>query len=62
MKDRLGGRLLNRSPAEEIAAKREAWLAKWQAKLNSAETPITPYRVINEFMRVVDPAERDRHA
>ncbi len=57
VKDRLGGRLLNRSPAEEIATKREAWLAKWQAKLTSSETPITPYRVINEFMRVVDPAD-----
>ncbi len=56
VKDRLGGRLLNRSPAEEIATKREAWLATWQAKLTSAETPITPYRVIHEFMRVVDPA------
>jgi acetolactate synthase-1/2/3 large subunit len=56
VKDRLGGRLLNRSPAEEIATRRKAWLAKWQAKLNSAETPITPYRVISEFMRVVDPA------
>ena len=57
VKDRLGGRLLNRSPAEEIAARRHAWLAKWQAKLNSGESPITPYRVISEFMRVVDPAE-----
>jgi acetolactate synthase I/II/III large subunit len=57
VKERLGGRLLNRSPAEEIAAKRDAWLAHWQAKLTSAETPITPYRVINEFMRVIDPAE-----
>jgi acetolactate synthase-1/2/3 large subunit len=56
VKDRLGGRLLNRSPAEEIATRREAWLATWQAKLTSAETPITPYRVIHEFMRVVDPA------
>jgi acetolactate synthase-1/2/3 large subunit len=57
VKDRLGGRLLNRSPAEEIAAKGDAWLAHWQAKLTSDETPITPYRVINEFMRVIDPAE-----
>jgi acetolactate synthase-1/2/3 large subunit len=57
VKDRLGARLLNRSPAEEIAAKRETWLAKWQPKLTSAETPITPYRVIHEFMRVVDPAD-----
>jgi acetolactate synthase-1/2/3 large subunit len=54
--DRMGGRLVNRSPAEEIASKRDAWLAKWRAKLTSTETPITPYRVINEFMRVVDPA------
>src|SRR5690349_4209646 len=57
IKDRLGGRLLNRSPAEEIVAKRNAWLAHWQAKLTSAETPITPYRVINEFMRAIDPAD-----
>jgi acetolactate synthase-1/2/3 large subunit len=57
VKDRLGARRLNRSPVEEIAAKRDAWLAKWQAKLTSAEAPITPYRVINEFMRAVDPAE-----
>jgi len=57
VKDRLGGRLLNRSPAEEIATKREAWLAKWQPRLTSAEAPITPYRVIHEFTRVVDPAE-----
>ena len=57
VKDRLGGRLPNRSPAGEIAAQREAWLARWRAKLTSAETPITPYRVISEFMRVVDPAD-----
>jgi acetolactate synthase-1/2/3 large subunit len=54
--DRLRGRLLNRSPVEEIATRRESWLARWQAKLTSAEKPITPYRVIGEFMRVVDPA------
>ena len=28
---------------------------------SSDEMPITPYRVINEFMRVVDPGWRDRH-
>jgi acetolactate synthase I/II/III large subunit len=56
VRDRLGGRLLNRSPVEEIATRRNAWLAHWQAKLTSGEKPITPYRVISEFMRVVDPA------
>jgi thiamine pyrophosphate-dependent acetolactate synthase large subunit-like protein len=56
MKDRLGAKLLNRSPAGELAAEREAWLARWHAKLTSAETPMTPYRVMSEFTRVVDPA------
>ena len=51
-------RLLNRSPArgDRGEARRHGW-RRWQAKLTSSEAPITPYRVINEFMRVVDPAE-----
>ena len=57
VKDRLGGRLLNRSPAAELAAEREAWLTRWHEKLSSAETPMTPYRVMSEFIRVVDPSQ-----
>jgi acetolactate synthase-1/2/3 large subunit len=57
VKDRLGGKRLNRSPAAELASEREAWLARWHAKLTSTETPMTPYRVMAEFIRVVDPAE-----
>jgi acetolactate synthase I/II/III large subunit len=56
VEDRLTGTLFNRSPVEEVAAQREVWLAKWQPKLTSGEAPITPYRVIGEFMRIVDPA------
>jgi acetolactate synthase-1/2/3 large subunit len=56
VKDRLGGHPRQQSPAAEIAAKRAEWLARWQGKLASAETPINPYRVMAEFMRVVDPA------
>jgi acetolactate synthase I/II/III large subunit len=56
VKNRLGGKRLNRSPAPELAAERETWLGRWHATLNSAETPMTPYRVMSEFMRVVDPA------
>jgi acetolactate synthase-1/2/3 large subunit len=56
VKDRLGGKLLNRSPAAELAAERHTWLARWHAKLTSSETPMTPYRVMSEFMRVIDPA------
>jgi acetolactate synthase-1/2/3 large subunit len=40
--------------AAEIAAVREPWLARWRAKLTSNETPITPYRVINDLMHTVD--------
>ena len=43
--------------AEEIATLRQEWLAQWMRKLASTEKPITPYRVIWEFMRNVDPAK-----
>ena len=52
-----GGSRAERSPAAGIAALRAAWLAEWNAKLTSDETPINPYRVIREFMEAVDPAE-----
>ena len=42
---------------EDIASVRKAWLKEWIPKLTSAEVPITPYRVIWEFMNNVDPAE-----
>ena len=57
VKERLGGKLPNASPAAEIAAERAAWLDRWHARLDSKESPITPYHVMSEFMRVVDPAE-----
>jgi acetolactate synthase-1/2/3 large subunit len=39
---------------QEIARLSEAWMAKWHAKLNSNEKPITPYRVIKEFTTLID--------
>ncbi len=45
------------SLAEEIATVREQWLSEWMPKLTSDETPITPYRVIWEFMQAVDPSQ-----
>jgi thiamine pyrophosphate-dependent acetolactate synthase large subunit-like protein len=57
VRDRLGGKERPNGLAREVGEQREAWLARWQAKLNSNEQPINPYRVIAEFMRVVDPAE-----
>ncbi|MFM9942967.1 MAG: thiamine pyrophosphate-requiring protein [Hyphomicrobiaceae bacterium] len=40
--------------AQEIAQLAQAWMAKWAPKLNSNERPMTPYRVISEFTRVID--------
>ena len=42
---------------EEIASVRKAWLKEWTPKLTSDEVPITPYRVIWEFMNNVDATE-----
>jgi acetolactate synthase-1/2/3 large subunit len=41
----------------ELERVRAAWLAEWTPTLGSAEVPITPYRVIAEFMRTVNPRE-----
>jgi len=38
----------------EIAKTREAWLQQWMPKLTSTGSPINPYRVISDFMQVVD--------
>ncbi len=43
--------------AQEIARLSQAWMAKWDAKLGSNERPMTPYRVIREFTRVIDPKD-----
>ena len=45
------------SVVEEIAGVKEEWLGRWMSKLTSNEAPITPYRVIWEFMKAVDPSE-----
>ena len=43
--------------AREIQTERDAWLSDWTHKLTSAERPISPYRVIWEFMHTVPPEE-----
>ena len=43
--------------AQDIARISKAWMAKWAAKLASRERPITPYRVIGEFTRLIDPKD-----
>ncbi len=43
--------------AGRIAALRSGWYGEWESKLTSGESPITPYRVLGEFMNRVDPSE-----
>jgi thiamine pyrophosphate-dependent acetolactate synthase large subunit-like protein len=54
--ERLNGKPRGRAGAvsAEIAALRTDWLAQWSPKLNSDETPLSPYRVIRDLMRTVD--------
>lgn len=42
--------------AKEIADARAAWMKDWEPVLNSSETPLTPYRVINDLWNTVDVA------
>jgi acetolactate synthase I/II/III large subunit len=55
--ERLGKTKRDGSTAARIKTIREHWLQSWQDKLTSSEQPMTPYRVIGEFMKVIDPKE-----
>lgn len=57
VRERLRGEQRDDSMAKKIARLRDPWLAQWQAKLTSPDKPMTPYRVIHEFMQVIDPAD-----
>jgi acetolactate synthase I/II/III large subunit len=43
--------------APRVEQARSAWLGEWMPKLTSDEVPMTPYRVIWEFMHAVNPAD-----
>ena len=51
-----GGRPAGETAAE-VGRVRAAWLREWAPKLESNEVPLNPYRVLNEFMKAVDPAD-----
>ena len=54
----LGGRPAGREGRRaELTRVRSEWLHEWAPTLGSDEVPINPYRVMAEFMRVVDPRE-----
>jgi acetolactate synthase-1/2/3 large subunit len=43
--------------ASEIQKIRAAWLEEWKAKLTSDDAPISPYRVIWDFMHTIEPRD-----
>jgi acetolactate synthase-1/2/3 large subunit len=47
----------NGDVAKEVAAVKDAWLKEWAPKLTSTETPINPYRLINDMKQVLNPAD-----
>jgi thiamine pyrophosphate-dependent acetolactate synthase large subunit-like protein len=47
----------NNSTAAEVQQVKDRWLKEWMPKLTSNEVPITPYRVIWEFMRTIPSSE-----
>jgi acetolactate synthase-1/2/3 large subunit len=53
-KDLLRGRARDGGAAAEVQQARETWLKEWAPKLTSNEVPITPYRVIGDFMQAID--------
>ena len=56
-KDLLTKDKLPESPVDEIKSLKDKWLKNWFNKLTSKETPMTPYRVIWEFMNTIDPSK-----
>src|SRR5262249_2705958 len=50
-------RRVNGDSAAEVREAKEAWLSVWTSKLTASEVPITPYRVIWEFMQTVNPRD-----
>ena len=55
-KDLLGGKKRDADGAVAAAIKqgKEEWMKEWLPKLTSSETPMTPYRVMWEFMNLFD--------
>ena len=50
-------RRVNGDATGEVREVREAWLKEWMPKLTSNQVPLTPYRVLWDFMKTVNPAE-----
>ena len=52
---RTGGAKKNQAVLEEIREAKAAFLAKFRPLMESNETPMNPYRVIGDLMKILDP-------
>jgi acetolactate synthase-1/2/3 large subunit len=57
IKDMRPGPQSHNEAAAEVQQAKEVWLKEWMPKLTSDEVPISPYRVMWEFMQTVNPSE-----
>ena len=47
----------DQATAKEVHTERESWLGEWRAKLSDSSKPMTPYRVIWDFMHTIPPED-----
>jgi acetolactate synthase-1/2/3 large subunit len=57
VKDAAGRQPRDGNAAVEVKLAKATWLEEWMPKLTSDEVPITPYRVLWDFMHAVDPKD-----
>ena len=56
-RDYLSGKIIRNDVPEEIFEVRKQYLENWSKHLESKDKPISPYRVISEFMKSIDPKD-----
>ncbi len=56
-RDYLSGKIIRNDVPEEIFEVRKQYLENWSKHLDSKGKPISPYRVISEFMKSIDPKD-----
>lgn len=56
-RDYLSGKIIRNDVPKEIFEVRKQYLENWSKHLDSKDKPISPYRVISEFMKNIDPKD-----
>ena len=56
-RDYLSGKIIRNDVPQEIFEVRKQYLENWSKHLDSKDKPISPYRVISEFMKSIDPQD-----